>query len=181
MAITPHLKTYTLTDLKVAPVVGDTPGTLVDLPGIQSCEVTVGNDAVELRGDNAVLAIIDQGNGLTWSMTAGGIDLSVLPTILGGTNTAAGVTPNATRTYDLKADDKRPYFCIVGVQPDDGKGEDLHVVVWKAKATGDFALTMQDQEFLTPGLEGQGVGRSDNKKMLTLVHHETAVSAAVPT
>lgn len=180
MAIADHIKTYTLTDLKVAPITGDTPGTLVDLPGIQSCEVTVGNDAVELRGDNRLLAVVDQGNGLTWSMAAGGINLEVLPVMLGGATAEAGTTPDVVRTFDLKADDQRPYFLIVGVQPDDGAGEDLHVVVWKAKATGDFALTMADQEFLTPGFEGQGVGRASDGLMLSLVQHETAEAAAIP-
>ena len=181
MAIATHVKTYTLTDLKVAPVTGDTPGTLVDLPGIQSCEVTISNDATVLRGDNQDLAVIDQGNSGSFSLEAGGIDLAVLPTILGGANVASGSTPNAVRTYDLKATDKRPYFLIVGVSPDDGKGEDLHVVVWKAKATGDFQLTLQDREFLVPTIEGTIIGRGDNAKMLSLVHHETAAVAAVPT
>jgi hypothetical protein len=180
MAIAEHLKTYTLTDLKVAPVVGDTPGTLVDVPGIQSLEVTVSNDAVTLRGDNAELAVIDQGNGLEWSFTEAGLSFEALEVILGGTVATTGTTPAVVETFHLNADDTRPYFAIVGVQPDDGAGEDLHVVIWKAKATGNFTLTAQDQEFSTPGFEGRGVGRSDNKRMLSLVHHETAVEAALP-
>jgi hypothetical protein len=180
MAIASHVKTYTLTDLKVAPVTGDTPGTLVDVPGIRSLEVTVSNDATELRGDNSVLAIIDQGNGLEWSMEAGGLDLDALAVILGGEVVTTGTTPASVDTFHLNSDDQRPYFAIVGVQPDDGAGEDLHIVVWKAKATGNFAITAADQEFLTPTIEGRGVGRSDNQRMLSLVHHETAIAAALP-
>lgn len=180
MAVADHLKTYTITDLKVAPVTGDTPGTPIDLPGIRSCQVTVSNDAVELRGDNAVLAIVDQGNGLEWSLEQGGMSLEALELILGGAVTVSGVTPAEVRTWDLHADDPRPYFTIIGVVPSDDAAQDLHVVVWKAKATGNFEVTFQDQEFATPTIAGRGVGRSDDQRMLSFVQHETPAAAAVP-
>lgn len=181
MALADHIRTYTLVDLKVAPVTGDTPGTLVDIPGIQSCEVTISNEAVELRGDNRLMSVVDQGNGASFSLAAGGLDLEALAVILGGATADEGTTPDIVRTWTLKADDARPYFTIVGVQPDDGSnGHDLHVIVWKAKATGDFTLGMADQEFTVPSIEGSAVGRSDNGDLISLVQHETATAAEIP-
>lgn len=180
MATADHLKTYTITDLQVAPVTGDTPGTLIDVPGIRSCQITVSNDAVELRGDNALLSVVDQGNGLEFSLEEGGMDLDALETILGGSTTTTGTGGTEVRRWDLAADDARPYFTLVGVAPSDDGANDLHVVVWKAKATGNFEVTLQDQEFATPTIAGRGVGRSDTKAMLSFIQHATPAAAAIP-
>lgn len=180
MALNDHLITYTITDLKVIAYSGGTLGsTLVDLPGIRSCQITVGNEAVELRGDNRVLSVVDQGNTLEWQFEAGGMDLEALEVILGGTAADTGVSPAEIRTLQIDGDDPRPYFGFVGVAPaDDGVG-DLHIFVPKAKATGNFEVTAQDQEFATPTISGRGVHHGTHG-LLKLVQHETATSAAIP-
>lgn len=183
MAQQTHLKTYTITDLQVAAYAADgdySAATLIDVPGIQSCQVTVANDAVELRGDNAVIAVVDQGNTLEWQMGAGGISLEALEAMFGGTLTAGGITPDGTKTYDLKATDQRPYFTFVGVTPDDGAGENLHIVVWKAKATGNLELQAADQEFMAPSFSGRGIARELDDSLLHLIQNETAADAAIP-
>lgn len=180
MPIQQHIKTYTLTDLKIAPLTGDVPGSLIDLPGIQSCEITIGNDSTKMRGDNADLAIIDQGNALSFKLQAGGVALNVLPILLGGTTTDTGSTPNVVRSYHLLGSNARPYFFLVGVSPSDDGSQNLHVAVWKAKATGDFAITQQDQEFLVPEISGEAVVRSDSGRLFSMVEYETAAVAAVP-
>lgn len=180
MALNDHLMTYTITDLKVIAYSGGTLGsTLVDVPGIRSLQVTVPNEAVELRGDNAVLSVVDQGNTLEWQAEKGGMNLEVLEIIFGGTATDTGATPNEIRTYKLNATDPRPYFGFVGVTPSDDAFSDLHVFVPKAKATGNLELTAQDQEFMVPTFSGRGVQHATHG-LLQLIQHETATAAAIP-
>lgn len=176
-----HAIHYTLTDLKVAALdATGTPGALVDVPGIRSLEVSIPNDAVELRGDNRVIAVVDQGNGLEWSAEEAGFGFAALEVILGATVTDAGVTPNATRRLDIADTDARPYFAMVGVSPSDDGAADMHVIVWKAKATGAYSFTLSDQEFVTPSLEGRGIGRASDGLLFSAIQNETATAAAIP-
>lgn len=180
MALNDHLITYTITDLKVIAYSGGTLGsTLVDLPGIRSCQITLGNEAAELRGDNKLLSVVDQGNTLEWQFEAGGMDLETLEIILGGTATDTGSTPAEIRTLKVNGDDARPYFGFVGVAPSDDGSGDLHIFVPKAKAAGNFELTAQDQEFATPTISGRAVNH-DTHGLIQLIQHETATAAAIP-
>lgn len=180
MPLASHLKSYSLIDLKVAPIVGGAPGALIDVPGIRSCGVTLTNEATELRGDNRLLAIVDQGGGAEFSLEQGGLDLAVLAVIIGGAVTNTGASPAAVRRLRISDTSARPYFALVGVQPDDGGGQDLHIVLWKCKASGNFEITAGDQEFLTPTIAGRAIGRDSDGALLDLVQHETAIAAALP-
>lgn len=180
MAISDHLITYTITDLKVIAYTGGALGSeLVDMPGIRSCQITLGNDAVELRGDNRVLSIVDTGNTLEFQFEAGGMDLEALAIVLGGTSADSGTTPDAIRTLQIDGDDARPYFGFVGVAPSDDGSQDLHIFVPRAKATGSFEITAQDQEFLVPSISGRGVHHADHG-LVQLIQHETATAAEIP-
>ncbi len=180
MALADHLITYTVVDLKVIAYTGGTLGsTLVDLPGIQSCQITLGNDAVELRGDNKVLSTVDTGNTLEFQFEAGGMNLETLAIVLGGTSTDGGTTPDETRTLKIAGDDPRPYFGFVGVAPSDDGSGDLHIFVPKAKATGSFEITAQDQEFMVPTISGTAVTH-DTHGLIQLIQHETATAAEIP-
>lgn len=180
MAISTHLKAYTLTDIKVAPLTGETPGPLVDLPGSQKMTVTLTNDSIELRGDNALIAVVDRGAGCEVKFEAGGISLDALEVLLGLTYTESGTTPNVKRTLDIGASDPRPYFFAIGKSLGDTNVEDLHVAVWKLKLTDNFEITLADGEFMIPTCGGKAVGRDADDKMLTLIHNETAAALAVP-
>ncbi len=180
MAIQSHLKAYTLVDLKVAALSGDTPGSLVDVPGIQSMQVTVTNDNTELRGDNKVIAIVDKGSGVEWSMEEGGLSLDAMAVIFGVNYTDSGTTPNIKRQWNLKSTDVRPYFFVCGKALSDDGTQDLQVSVWKAKATDNFELTLQDGEFVVPSFGGLAIGRTSDDRIMTLLQHETAGAIEVP-
>lgn len=181
MAIDGHLKAYTITDLKVAPVTGDTPGTLVDVPGIQSLTVKLATENVTLRGDNADIAVVDKGNQATFEFTEGGINFAAFDIMFGTTTAETGTTPNVVRIVDILGDAARPYFFVVGKSiNDNGGAQDLHVAVWKCKVTDDVELKIADGEFLVPTFGGIAIARTDNKKVVSLVHHETAAALAIP-
>src|SRR5262245_3655581 len=114
MAIKSHLITYSLVDLKVAALSGETPGTLVDLPGVRELTLTFTTDQQELRGDNKVLSIVDTGRGAEWSIEQGGMSMTAMQVITGKTFTDTGSTPNVNRRLDFKSTDASPYFFIIG-------------------------------------------------------------------
>ena len=181
MAIDSHLKAYTITDLKIAPVTGDTPGTLVDVPGIQSMTVKLATENVTLRGDNTDIAVVDKGNQATFEFTEGGINFAAFDIMFGTTTAETGTTPNVVRTVDILGDAARPYFFVVGKSiNDNGGAQDLHIAVWKCKVTDDVELKTADGEFLVPTFGGIAISRSDNQKIVTMVHHETAGALAIP-
>lgn len=174
-----HVRTYGLSDLKVAPLTGETPGTLVDVPGIRNCEVTLATDTDELRGDGAVISVVDKGNSVEFSLEAGGIGFDALAIILGKAPANTGTTPTQVGRIDYKSTDSRPYFFLTGQAKDDAGG-DIQVVIWKAKITGNVVLGFADESFLTPTMDGRGVGRSSDQLALSLIQHETATDLAVP-
>lgn len=181
MPVVDHIKTFSIVDLKVATLSSsDVPGALVDLPGIRSMQVTLTTESAELRGDNKVISIVDQGNGLEWSMEAGGLSIAAAKIIVGGTVADSGVTPNQTRKWSIKDTDVRPYFFAVGQMVDDAGAGDVHAVLYKCKATESFELTGQDGEFATPTFGGLGIGRTSDGVLVDLVQHETKAAAAVP-
>ena len=180
MAMAAHVKTYGLTDLAVATLSGEAPGTLVDVPGIRSCQVTLTTDSDELRGDGKIISIVDKGNGCEWSMEEGGIGMAAMAIILGKAATVTGTTPDQVGRTDFKSGDSRPYFYLTGLAKDDAGG-DITVVVWKAKATGNVVFNFADEQFLTPGIDGRGVGRTTDDLLMSIVQHETLTALAALT
>lgn len=177
-----HIKGYSLQRLYVAPYDPDNAYSdedLIRVPGIQECQVTLSNDAAELRGDNRVIAVVDQGNGGEFSLSEGGIDLAAAQVMVGGTviEEVLGTDPDdyEVRTLRVGSADPRPYFVLVGVQHDDGAGGALQVVLWKAKLTGNVELQFSDQEFLTPSLSGTYLGRDADDVMLDVQQFATRV------
>jgi hypothetical protein len=181
MAIPTHIKTYSLTDVKVATLTGDTPGTLVDVPGIRSLTVTLTTEEIELRGDNSVIAVADQGRGLEWSAEAGGLSMAAYQVITGKSFSDTGSTPNAIRAMHINSTDSSPYFYLAGTAPGDDATSELQVHIYRAKASGNIELNFSDGEFLTPGFSGRAVGRVADNRLLTIRVMETAAALAVVT
>jgi hypothetical protein len=180
VAIKTHLITYSLTDLKVAALSGETPGTLIDVPGIRQLDLNLTTEEAELRGDNKVIAIVDNGRGAEWSMEEGGLSMAALQVITGKTFADTGSTPNVVRRLDFKSTDSSPYFFIIGKANSDDGVEDLHVAIWKAKCTDNIEFSFQDGEFVTPTFGGRAIGRTSDDLLASLVEHETATSLVVP-
>ncbi len=180
MPIQTHIKAYTLVDLKVAALTGDTPGSLIDVPGIQQLQISLTNEVVELRGDNKVIAIVDQGTGLEWSLVEGGLGWDAMQVIFGINYTDTGTTPNIERQWNIRSTDGRPYFFIAGKAISDDNAQDLQVSIWKAKATDNIEFNLQDGEFLVPSFGGLAIGRSSDDRIMSFLHHETAQAIEVP-
>lgn len=177
MALATNALPYGLRDVKISPIdSGGTVGTPVDLPAARTLSWSETEDFEELRGDDQVLA--ERGNGATldWDLEQGGISLAAYAVIAGGTVTVSGVAPNEKRTYAKGSSNSRPYFKIEGQAINDNGG-DTHVVIYKAKATGDIGGEFSDGSFLLTSASGRGYNDGAGK-LYDIVQNETAVAIA---
>lgn len=171
---------YGLRDVKLTPIDdAGALGTFVDLPAARTLSWTETEDFEQLRGDDVVQA--ERGNGaiVDWDLEQGGISLEAYAVLAGGEVVESGITPAAVRTYSKKGTDSRPYFRIDGQAINDNGG-DTHVVIYKAKATGDIGGEFSDGSFLLTSASGSGYpnGAGD---LYDIVQNETAAAIVQPT
>lgn len=148
-------KPYGLRDVKITPYL-DAAGKIlsserVDLPVAQTFSFTEVEEFQTLRGDDRVAA--EHGNGPSgeWSLGNGGISLEALVAMNGGTivNNPGG----GGRRYQKRAGDIKPYFLAEGQSIDDDGG-DVHLVVFRCKATGNIEGEFADGEFYVTSASG---------------------------
>lgn len=157
MSLTTVPLPYGLRDVKVTPytdAAATTLGAAVDLPNARTVSFSDNEEFKDLRGDDAVQASHGSGPDVEWDIESGGLPLDALIVMFGGTIADAGVTPNRTKTYSKASTDSRPYFKMEGQAISDSGG-DLHVILYKCKATGPLGGELKDQEFLLTSGSGR--------------------------
>lgn len=166
---------FGLRDVKLYALTGETPGSSVDLPNARIFSFTETVDSEELRGDDGVVAVHDLGAGADWELEAGGVSLDAIRIIFGGTVTDTGTTPAQKRSYTKLETDARPYFKVEGQAISDSGG-DFHIVLYRAKATGDLSGELSDGTFMLTNAGGRAIGRASDRKLYDLVQNETAIA-----
>lgn len=149
-----------------------------DLPNARTLAFTEVEDFTDLRGDDRLAASHGSGPNVEWELEGGGISLEAVQVMYSGTIVDTGVTPNQVRTYYKKVTDVRPYFKIEGQSISDNGG-DLHVVIYRAKATDNLTGTMADGEFWLTGAKGKGYASlvsADLDKVWAWVQNETVTA-----
>jgi hypothetical protein len=150
---------FGIRDVKVTPFTDDqteTLGTPVDLPNMQTLSFTEAEDFTSLRGDDRTVTTRGQGAMVEWELEAGGLSLEAVRVMYGGVVTETGVAPATIRTLRKKSRDQRPFFRIEGQAISDSGG-DVHVVIYRAKATDNLEGEFADGEFWTTGGSGEGL------------------------
>jgi hypothetical protein len=150
---------YGIRDVKVTPFLDEnleTLGVPVDLPNMQTLSFTEAEDFTQLRGDDRVVTTRGQGSNVEWELEAGGLSFAAVKTMYGGVITETGVAPNIVRKFRKKSRDTRPFFRIEGQAISDSGG-DVHVVIFRAKATDNLEGELADGEFWTTGASGEGL------------------------
>lgn len=171
---------FGLRDVKIYPLVGEVPGTGVDLPNARTFSFTEASDSEELRGDDGVVAIHDLGSAVEWELEAGGLSFEAIAALYGGTITESGTTPNESKTY-AKADTAvRPYVSVVGHVISDSGGA-IQCVLHKAKATGELSGEFGDGQFFLTGASGRAIGRDSDRLMYEFRQFEDADDAVLST
>ena len=148
---------FGLRDVKITPITNpatEALGTAMDLPASRTMSFTETEDYEELRGDDKVITARGMGASVDWELEAGGISLDCYAAIAGGTLTTTGTTPNQVKKVAKKATDARPFFRAEGQALSDSGG-DVHVVLYRCRATGDIEGEFSDGSFYLTTCSGQ--------------------------
>jgi hypothetical protein len=167
---------YGIRDIKLYVFTGETPATTgVDLPNARTLSFSEAEDFEELRGDDGVVAVHGNGPSVDFDLESGGINFQALKALNGGTVTTTGVSPNAKDTYTKKDTDIRPYCKIEGQSISDSGG-DFHVILHKARSTGEVSGELADGSFWLTSCSGRAIARTSDREIYSFTHNEQAVA-----
>lgn len=158
----------------------ETLGTPIKLPAARTLSFTEAESFETLRGDDQNVTTRGTGPSVSWELEGGGYKAEAVAAIYGGTVAETGITPNLKNTLTKKSTDQRPWFKAEG-RAITGSTGDVHVVLYKCKATGDFEGSFSDGEwFLTvasgEAFPSQAAGTED--VLYDIVYNETATAIA---
>lgn len=182
MPLPTETKILQLKDVKIAELTTDADppvyGNLIDVPGIQTLEVTPHMEEVELRGDDQILDIWARVDYIEWSWKNAKVPLDVFKLLLGGSVALSGTAPNQKQVYSLGGTDKPVWFKLEGqaVYVEEGLG-DVHVVLCKCKCTGGAGFTLGDG-FALVTAKGKAIPLAVQGKLIDIVFNETATEIA---
>jgi hypothetical protein len=147
-------------------------GTAVDLPVARTFSFKETVSSEQLVGDDVIQGSHDYNPMVEWELEAGGISLEAYAVLNGGTITTSGTTPAQIKTYSKLTTNGRPYFEVEGQAISDSGG-DMHCVVYRCKADGDFDGKFENGAFFLTKASGKGYGRTDNAKLYDFIQNET--------
>lgn len=184
MALTTTALPYGLRDVKLTAYT-DAAGTVldttsVDLPNARTFTFSESENFEDLRGDDRLVATHGSGAEVSWELEAGGLPLEAYQIMSGGVVTEAGVTPSQVKTFSKKVTDARPYFRVEGQAISDSGG-DVHVVLFRCKATGELSGEFSDGAFFLTAASGVALAvpsGDDADKIYEFVQNETATAIA---
>ncbi|MFI1734045.1 phage tail protein [Streptomyces acidicola] len=188
MPISRVTKLYSVQDAKIAPLTtdptGSTPtyGALIDVPGIQTMEISGDIEVKTLRGDNVKLDSNSSISNIQVAVTHAKLSLDVLAAILGGDVTDSGTTPAQKSVWDLTADTATlPPFKLEGVTPPNGVdivGGDLHWVLHKLTLSAFPDLGFAQEDYRIVSFTADASPLLSNGKWISAVINETAAAIA---
>ena len=136
---------------------GDVAGVKVDAPGARNLTCTIESDSDQLEGDNSVIAIVRNPKRLTGSAEVGRTNLAFFSTILGGTATTGGSSPNTILTLDETASAGSRYFQLKGnTYSQDSSGSGYELLLKKCLVTSGPTETLAVGEWSTPTFDFEG-------------------------
>ena len=158
----------------------ETLGTMVKVPAARTMSWTEAEDFEPLRGNDKTITSRGLGASVEWEMEGGGISLTALKIIIGGTITDTGTTPAQIRKFRKSANDSRPFFKAEGQAISDSGG-DVHAILYRCRATGDVEYSFSDgQWFLTQcsgeAFPSQAVATLD--ALYDIIQNETVTAIA---
>jgi hypothetical protein len=187
MPISRVTKLYSVQDAKIAALLTDpaggsaTYGTIIDVPGIQTMEISGDIETKQLRGDNVKLASNSTISNIQVKVDHAKLSLDVLAAILGGTVTDSGTTPAQKSIWDLTATNATlPPFKLEGVTPPNGVdivGGDLHWILHKLtlSAFPDLGFSQEDYRVVSFTADADPLLATGNK-WISGVLNETAAA-----
>lgn len=165
-------------DCRVALLTGDAPGANTDIVGIKGLTVEVSSDSDEQRGDDTVLAVVQESKVLDVTVTAAAANPDALGVMTGYVPVASGgATPNQIITWKEPAVSNTRYIQITGQAAGrDATNSALRLTVLKAQLTGGPNWDLAEGEWLEPEWTFTGVGRGTPAYLYELAMYETKVN-----
>lgn len=163
-------------------------GVLTDLPNARTMSFNDTEEYNDLRGDDKLITSHGQGSEVDWEIESGGISFAAHSILAGGEVVETGITPNQVKRFRKYATDQRPFFVAMGQAISDSGG-DFHSILWLCRSTGNVEGSMQDAEFMLPGVSGKGfpcrasgmvAGLEILDAIYDFVQNETVTSLVLP-
>lgn len=176
-----HTTPYGIRRITITPYTdegGTVLGTPIPLPYGRTLSFTDSEEFNELRGDDRVVAVHGAGPAIEWDLESGGLPLEAYKAMSGGVVATTGTGPTEKTVYDKTSSSLRPYFKIEGQAISDSGG-DVHVLIYRAKATGELSGSFSDGEFFLTSASGSGLASevtADAGKIYSFIHNKTAVA-----
>jgi hypothetical protein len=186
VSITKDVITYNLDDSKLFPLTADPSGgspsygTGIDIPGIQSHTAQAEVINAELKGDAKMLDIYSKVEKFSGSVKHGVMSFDALETLLGGTVSETGTSPNERKSFKMTGASLPGYFKLetqikyVGGE-ECGLGADFHVVLYKVKVTG-LSVEYANESHASVSFDYMAIPLNSNDEMVEFVKNETAVA-----
>jgi hypothetical protein len=137
-------------------------------------EIVVETD--ELRGDDVVLDRYTK-------IVSANVNVEMATVDLAAYDTLTGATLTSTADYEdlmISESDEVPYVALAGRIVGSGGIGDLHIFIAKAKLAGNVALQAQQDTFILPGAQFQGVHEGSVNGIYRLRNFATPTLLDIP-
>lgn len=139
-------------------------GTFYPIKGARNMSLEWVVESDQLIGDDVVLDRYSKVVSVTVRIEQAAIDLAIVDYILGGT-----LVSNAQyEDFMISESEEIPYLAIAGRVVGSGGTSDLHMLVPKAKLSGNLALAAVQGAYMLPSGEFQGVSEGTINGMARL-------------
>lgn len=179
MAISHDTKVYGVEDCKIAVLLTDpaagtaTYGTLIDVPGIKTVEITGTVDSKSLRGDNQLLDQNSTVTDISVAISHAKLSLDVLEAITGGTTTDSGSGTDEVAEFELLGTDSLAYFKLEAITPTGGAdqvGGAVHFVLPKLMIDSFPSVGHAEEDYRIVSFSAKASPRiSDSQWILTRI------------
>lgn len=172
---------YGMRHVRISPITVLDPeayGTSIKLPASRTMSFTDSEDFESLRGDDRNITTRGKGAEVEWEIEGGGFPADILKITIGGTVTDFGTTPAMKRLWRKLVTDQRPWFKAEGQAIVDNGG-DVHMILYRCRATGDYNPSFKDGEWFLTGLSGTALpslATATLDALFDIVYNETAVT-----
>jgi hypothetical protein len=137
-------------------------------------EIVVETD--ELRGDDVVLDRYTKIVSANVNVEMATVDLEAYDMLTGATLTSTA----AYEDLMIAETDEVPYIALAGRIVGSGGVGDLHIFIAKSKLAGNVALQAQQDTFILPGAQFQGVHEGSVNGIYRLRNFASATALAIP-
>lgn len=151
-------------------------GTFYQVKGARNMTVEWVVETDQLIGDDVVLDRYTKVVSVTVRVEQAAVDLAVVEHILGGS-----LVSNAQyEDFMIDESEEVPYVAIAGRIVGSGGNSDLHILIPKAKLSGNLTLSATQGAYMLPNGEFQGVSEGEINGMARLRKFSAPTAVEIP-